>query len=85
MNTELPIQHSYIGLSGTLYLENQLLAIKELADALRKHRSYVDQMKARGFEMPGGTATISEARAWLVRNPAPKSRKGWVGENLGKV
>jgi hypothetical protein len=78
-------RRTYRGLSGKEYFGNQLLSIKELADAFRKHRSYVDAMKARGFSMPGGTATIDEARSFLVRNPAPKSRKLERGENLGKV
>lgn len=52
---------------------SQLLKIKELAAALRRPRSYVHAMKRRGFVMPGGTATLSEARAWLARNPAPRS------------
>jgi len=52
----------------------RLLPIKELAAALGRARSYVAAMKAAGFVMPGGMATVSEARAWLARNPPPKSR-----------
>jgi hypothetical protein len=52
----------------------RLLTPKELAYALRKARSYVYAMKRRGFPMPGGTARLSEARAWLVRNPKPRGR-----------
>jgi hypothetical protein len=52
----------------------KLLSIKELAEALGKHRNYVGAMKARGFEMPGGTATVTEAREWLKNNPHPRRR-----------
>ena len=53
----------------------KLLNGNELADALGRHRNYITFMRRRGFSMPGGLATIAEARAWLVRNPAPRSRK----------
>ncbi len=53
---------------------NQLLSIKELADALRRNRRYITAMRARGFAMPGGLATLGEARAWLARNPPPRAR-----------
>ena len=55
--------------------EHQLLSGKELAAALGRAPNYVTAMKNMGFEMPGGRATIAEARAFLVRNPAPRSRK----------
>jgi hypothetical protein len=48
---------------------NDLLYIKELAAKLRKSRTYVHAMKKSGFKMPGGTATIEEARNWLKKNP----------------
>lgn len=54
---------------------HSLLTIKELAAALGKNRTYVAAMKRRGFTMSGGLATVTEARAWLVRNPPPRSRK----------
>jgi hypothetical protein len=54
--------------------ETELLIGKELADALGRERTYVTAMKRRGFIMPGGKATITEARAWLARNPPPRSR-----------
>lgn len=47
----------------------KLLYPDELADALRRGRCYVFAMKKAGFTMPGGTATLSEARNWLRRNP----------------
>lgn len=53
----------------------QLLTIKELSGALRKSRSYVQAMKRRGFQMPGGVATIAEAREWLKTHPEPTQRK----------
>jgi len=52
-----------------------LLTLKELALSLRRSRGYISAMKSRGFIMPGGTATLAEARSWLARNPPPKSRK----------
>jgi hypothetical protein len=51
---------------------NELLTTKELAFALKRSRSYVQAMKARGFPMPGGTATVAEARAWLASHPQPR-------------
>lgn len=53
---------------------NDLLTIKELAAALKRSRFYVLAMKRRGFQMPGGVATVAEARRWLVQNPKPMSR-----------
>lgn len=47
--------------------ESDLLTCKELATSLRHHVSYVYAMRARGFKMPGGTATLEEAREWLQR------------------
>lgn len=46
-----------------------LLNAQELAEALRRNRRYVTEMKRKGFQMPGGTATLREARGWLARNP----------------
>lgn len=53
-------------------MTTQLLTTKELAAALKRSRGYVQAMKARGFPMPGGTATVEEARAWLARHPQPR-------------
>ncbi|MDD3948272.1 MAG: hypothetical protein PHT43_02275 [Anaerolineaceae bacterium] len=44
----------------------KLLARKELAAALGVSYSYVQQMCNRGFPMPGGRATLREAREWLA-------------------
>lgn len=51
-----------------------LLTRKELAAALKRHVSYVSAMKSKGFKMPGGTATLSEARAFLRRVKWPRAR-----------
>lgn len=51
-------------------MSEPLLYIKELAQQLRKSRTYVHAMKKAGFRMPGGTATLSEARDWLANHPA---------------
>jgi hypothetical protein len=55
-------------------LTGEYLNVKELAFVLKKHPSYIYAMRARGFPMPGGVATVRDARAWLAQNPAPKSR-----------
>ena len=47
----------------------KLLYPDELADALRRGRCYIYAMKKCGFSMPGGTATLAEARDWLRQNP----------------
>jgi hypothetical protein len=54
---------------------DKLLTIKELASELGRSRRYVTHMRRRGFLMPGGKATVAEARSWLVRNPPPCTRK----------
>lgn len=54
-------------------MNEKLLTIDELASALGRSRRYVAYMRARGFQMPGNLATVSEARAWLARNVAPCS------------
>jgi hypothetical protein len=54
---------------------HRLMSVKELAEAIRKAPSYVYSMKALGFPMPGGVATVFEARAWLSTNPHPRKRK----------
>lgn len=58
--------------------EHEMKSCKELAAALGRERTYVAAMKRRGFWMPGGRATIAEARAWLARNPPPRSRRGFA-------
>ena len=41
----------------------------ELAAELGRSRVYIYAMKKAGFVMPGGSATLEEAREWLRRNP----------------
>jgi len=60
----------------------KLLTASELAYELRRSLKYVYAMRRRGFLMPGGTATVSEARAWLVRNPAPTAKRVDVALNI---
>jgi len=47
----------------------ELLTVKELAHALNRSPWYVYGMRRAGFPMPGGTATLDEARAWLQLRP----------------
>lgn len=54
-------------------IEQRQCSAKELASMMGRHITYVYAMKARGFLMPGGRASLSEARGWLVRNPAPRA------------
>jgi len=54
---------------------SKLLCVSELAFELRRSTKYVYAMRKRGFIMPGGTATLEEARAWLARNPSPCAEK----------
>lgn len=51
----------------------QLLSVKDLARELGRGERYVWYMRARGFKMPGGRATVVEARQWLARHPKPCS------------
>lgn len=52
-------------------MPDDLLSVKELAGRLRRCANYVWAMRRRGFPMPGGRATVGEARRWLRRNPKP--------------
>lgn len=62
------------GVDGAVVDDDALLNTKQLAGALGRHRNYIDAMKRAGFSMGGGLATLAEARKWLARNPAPRSR-----------
>lgn len=53
----------------------ELLNVNELAAALKRCRQYVYWMKVWNFPMPGGTATLSEARQWLLDHPDFKMGK----------
>ena len=59
--------------SLTHSLTGPLLTRKELASALKRHVSYVSAMRRRGFKMPGGTATLAEARSFLRRVKWPRA------------
>lgn len=48
---------------------------KGLADGIKRNPYYVGAMVRDGFPMPGGRATINEARTWLVNNPDFRQRK----------
>lgn len=47
----------------------ELHSVKTLAAALDRSRVYVWAMKRAGFVMPGGRATLDEARQWLRERP----------------
>lgn len=55
-------------------IREKLYTAKELAWELRRSYKFVCLMRKRGFEMPGGTATVSEAREWLRIMPSPCAR-----------
>jgi hypothetical protein len=49
--------------------------VKGLAGVLGRHENYVYDMRACGFVMPGGRATLRMAFAWLAQNQDFKRRK----------
>ncbi len=55
--------------ASSLYSDDRPLTTKELAYALGHSRGWVCAMKAAGFRMRNGVATVAEARAWLAANP----------------
>lgn len=48
---------------------SEFLTVKELAAGLNRSAWYVYGMRKAGFRMPGGTASIEEAREWLRHHP----------------
>lgn len=48
---------------------SELMTVKELAAAMKRSPWYVYAMRRAGFPMPGGTATVQEARDWLAARP----------------
>lgn len=56
---------------------NELLSTKQLASALGRSLRYIQYMKAQGFQMPGGLATIAEARSFQARNLPPCPPPKW--------
>lgn len=53
------------------------MTAKELAYELRKSVNYVYGMRACGFSMPGGTATLSAAVEWLQEHLGFTTRQAW--------
>lgn len=49
-----------------------------LAKKLGMSRTYLWAMRRAGFEMPGGRATVEEARAWLRSHPDFRANKAIV-------
>ena len=45
--------------------DEELLTRKQLEQALKRSHVFIQQMVNTGFPMPGGRATLSEARRWL--------------------
>lgn len=60
---------------------NKRLSVCELADALGRSVRYVIYMKARGFIMIGGRATVPEALEFLEKTPKPCSNIKKVKKN----
>lgn len=50
-------------------MNEKLLFADDLAREMNRSRSYIYAMKAQGFQMPGGQATLSDARDWLTAHP----------------
>lgn len=66
-------------------MSDRLLSAKELADAFGRHVNWVYAMVADGFSMPGGRATVWEAREWLSVHPHPQRRnRGRAVEGSGE-
>lgn len=63
---------------------NDLLYADELAEGLRRGRGYVYAMKKHGFQMPGGTATLGDARTWLRERPT-FSTTGYYAKSAERV
>jgi len=57
----------------------QFYSAKQLASIFRRNTSWIYAAKSRGFEMPGGRATVEGLVLWLSRNPRPRSRRAWNG------
>jgi hypothetical protein len=55
-----------------IVMNSELLSRKELAMKLKRAPSYITAMKRLGFRMPGGRATLQEARAFLRKYPMPR-------------
>ena len=55
--------------------DEELLTPKELAEKLKRARSYITAMQSRGFRFLAGRTTLSIALEWLSDNPQPRSRR----------
>lgn len=55
----------------------ELQTTKELAGALKRAPGFVYAMRKAGFEMPGGMATLEEARDWLRLHPRFTTWGAW--------
>lgn len=66
----------------TIDPERDLLTRQELAWVMRVSRGYVDAACRWGFVMPGGTATLVEFRAWLVKNPEFRKGRAYAKRDL---
>lgn len=55
-------------------MTEELFSPKELAARLKRPVSYVYAMKKRGFDLPGGRATLRSAIDWLRINPNPRKQ-----------
>ena len=53
----------------------ELLTVKELAQLLKRHESYVWAMRRQGFRFIAGRTTMTAALRWLASNPNPWSSK----------
>jgi hypothetical protein len=56
-------------------MQTELLTTKEIAAMLKRAPSYVYAMRAQGFMMPGGRATLHQAIEWLRTNPKPRKNR----------
>lgn len=56
-------------------MQTDLLTTKEIAAMLKRAPSYVYAMRAQGFPMPGGRATIGAALVWLQNHPHPRKNR----------
>lgn len=53
----------------------ELLTVKELAQLLKRHESYVWAMRRAGFRMVAGRTTMTAAIKFLAANPRPWAKR----------
>ena len=61
--------------------EKELLTMDELADKMKRSRRYSQYMRYRGFEMPGGRATLKEAIDFLRKVKTPCAKEAEINQN----